>query len=302
MTIIQTNCTHLDASHFEYSPTIDSFEYEPEKVFSNFTSQEVTLQPKIARQYQAATAFHPHHIPTSKLIPKNIKPTIMSLMAQKLQTGQTPNNINTYPQRSLNQLSQQALSQKKQLQSLDEYHIDTDFLTDKHLEKIIQKMDQETTAFLSKLSTFIQNVSTKYDDFTNNKTSSMQTLSTYPDLNVPVTISREQAIIQLKDINEKLFDHNDNKPLSIYISAMKAIIPYLDALEDATIIESINFLDKNQHRTTLWDLVFWIQYAQTIKVDTIHPTIKNSEVNQIPITTRIQTLIKKSELKTETKK
>lgn len=278
--IIMTTFTTKDAlqgleSTFKYNPTTESFEYQP--------SVKTDIKIQDDQTNQAIQSFIPsiqklRSINESMIGFKSLSP------AHKL--------IMNHLQKEFN--NRDFANQQITLRSFDEFHIDTDFITDQNIQVFIKKFDSETEAVQSKLSDLWTEISAKYDTSVNK---TQQTNS--PDFNKPATINRDQAIMQLRTITEKVFDPNDKKTLSNYISEMKTTAQYLDTDKDSKIIESINFLQKNQHRTSIWDYTFWKNYAQTINPKDFHPIIQDSSITQIPLLTKINTLQNKVNVSTE---
>jgi len=273
--MIFTIFTKIDALHslestFEYNPTTESFEYQP-KAMIDIKEQGHQTNQAIQMFRPSIQKLRPMH--ESKTGFKSLSPSHQQIM----QHLQKEYNNRDFANRQIT------------LQSFDEFHIDTHFITDENIDNFIKKFNHETATVQSKLSDIWGELSNEYDESQHIKIS---------DFNKPVMMNREQAIIQLRTITENIFDPNDKQSLSTYLSEMKAVTQYLDQDKDAGIIQLIDFLQNNQHRNSIWDLPFWKDYAQTINQKDFHPITQDSAITKIPLLTKINTLQNKVDAST----
>lgn len=278
--MIITIFTKIDAlqaleSTFDYNPTTESFEYQP-NVTTDIKEQDHQTRQAIQSFIPSIQKMRPMH--QSAIASETLTPShqlIMKHLQQKY------NNHG-------------CIDNKIILRSFDEFHIDTHFITDENIDNFIKKFNSETELFQSKLSNLWTEISDTYDQFKNpGKKVQKNSEIKFTEMN------REQAILKLRTITENIFDPNDKQSLSTYLSEMKIATQYLDQDKDSTIIQSIDFLQKNQHRNSIWDLPFWKDYAQTINPKDFHPITQDSAITKIPLLTKINTLQNKIDVSTE---
>lgn len=167
---------------------------------------------------------------------------------------------------------------------------------DTEIQALHQKFKNETELFTAKLSEFLITLEDKFDELTlkilDKKTDESTRSKTKDSLDQQLT--RDQALIKIKNVVEKVFDPNDQRPLSVYLQEAIVLSQYLDRQTDKQIIEGLQFLQENQHKTSLvWDTIFWMQAIQEKKLNEI-PTKLN--LKQIPKEIVIAELVKKSKL------
>ena len=136
--------------------------------------------------------------------------------------------------------------QKFVLPSNDEFHINTEFLTDQDIQSFKNKFNNETDAFTAKLSNYWTLIKDSYDEITNNKKTTETKNNSAAIIAKPNIMDRETVITSIKNITEKVFDPNDQQPLSAYITNMKKLAESLDPQADKEIIDAIDFLQKTK--------------------------------------------------------
>lgn len=112
------------------------------------------------------------------------------------------------------------------------------------------------------------------------------------------TLSREEALENIKNTTTKLFDLNDPHHISVHLNTMKDLTQHLDTNKDKKTITAIHFLLENQHRSSiLADTYFW---AKAIKEKELNTSIPMTpEVAKKSKTEMLSTLRKKMLLKIE---
>lgn len=84
-------------------------------------------------------------------------------------------------------------------------------------------------------------------------------------------MSREQALHEMKQITEKIFDSHDHDLLGKHLAELQILCKYLDKEADAKTIAAIKFLSENQHKAGPLDFVFWIQAIKKYELETTIP-------------------------------
>lgn len=202
-------------------------------------------------------------------------------------------NFSSYQQVSYKN-TEQAIIAKKNSAQYESYSrfIQNRLDIEQKMKIFSKKFRYKTELFKQQLSEYWSLLEKKYDTYTHSKQLVDIIIGTHK---IPFpTVSPDQAIINIKNITEKIFDPTDLRPLSVYITEIKNLTAYLDPEKDKQIIDCINFLEKNQHRTSiLWDTAFWIQ---AIKERKLHEIPKKLNLKKFPKNLVISELTKKSNL------
>lgn len=73
------------------------------------------------------------------------------------------------------------------------------------------------------------------------------------------TISREDALQEIKTCTSKLFDETDTRPLKMHIEDIAQWKEYLDKEKDTAVLQIIDLLERNKHKTGIWSIPFWTE-------------------------------------------
>jgi len=175
--------------------------------------------------------------------------------------------------------------------------IDTQSDIEQKMQIFSKKFTYETEQFKLKLSECWSEIKKSYDEYIQDKL-----IATTPPVLDKSTLNptiikptRDQAVVNIKLVVDKIFDPEDERPLSVYIAEIKDLTQYLNPATDQQIIDGVRFLQENQHRTSfLWDTAFWIQAIQEKK---LHEIPNKLNLKPIPQETVIRELTKKSNIK-----
>jgi len=293
-----TVVTHTAKIASKYIPTMISSNSKTNQPLLNFQSNSVTIKPTFT---PSITTLNNKNIfsPTLYTNLNSINTDINKDIASKhpnLTTTTQP--INTSKQDKFEDVINTILTTKVTLPENNEYHIATDLLSDQNIESFKQKFSQETDVFINKLSEFWTIIKDAYDTLKNkldDKTIKSSTL-TPPAITPkqPQVINHEKVISDIKNVTEKIFDPNDLKPLSVYLQEMRLLASFLDQDKDKIIIQAIEFLQENQHRTSLWDIPFW---QSAIKEKNLKSIPYSRIIHEKPNNTLLYEFMKKVNLK-----
>lgn len=167
---------------------------------------------------------------------------------------------------------------------------------DTNMQVLQTKFKNETEFFAVKLSEILTTLEETFNEVTlkilEQKTDEPRARTTKHLHHQQLT--REQALIEIKNVVEKIFDPNDQRPLSVYLQEANSFSQYLDTQTDKQIIEGLTFLQEHQHRKSLlWDTLFWMQAIQERKLNEIPAKLN---LKKFPKEIVIAELTKKSNL------
>ncbi len=82
----------------------------------------------------------------------------------------------------------------------------------------------------------------------------------------------EQDIIQaIQEKTKLIFDDNDQLHISIHLQEIKKLTQLLDPIKHKKIIDAVNFLIENQHKSRMRDIVFWVKATEEQKFHEVLP-------------------------------
>jgi hypothetical protein len=110
-------------------------------------------------------------------------------------------------------------------------------------------------------------------------------------------LSRDETLEAMKIITTKLFDPTDLDSLSMHLLALKALCQHLDPETDKKTIDGIHFLLANQHRSSSFDTIFWMQAINKYELTTVIPTTQEIANKKGP--EKLAVLRKKMTLQTQ---
>lgn len=162
------------------------------------------------------------------------------------------------------------------------------------IDNFSKKFSQETKVFTLKLIEFWNSIENNYIDYIKKNSTTISQVPCDEKKEIETKQSREEIINSIKKITEKIFDPLDQRPLSTYIADIKKLTDLLDPQEDKKIIDGINFLQKNQHRTNIFfDTPFWVN---AIQEQELHKIPTSSHITTLPKMTLLNELQKKANL------
>jgi len=246
---------------------------------------------KIAIKYAQIIAINTAYKNSINTPPNIINPINTDQLSYPLQT-KTISPIHDYIKNSIITSNDNLLTEILNFQSINEYIISDNILTEKDIEFFKNKFHNETEIFIKKLSNFWTLFKNKYDEITthHHETDKIERVSISAN---QINISRDEAFTSIEKITEQIFDPQDHRPLSTYIAEIKNLSTYLDPIQDKIIIDAIDFLYQNQHKNSIWDTLFWKNAVQEKKLNQIP---KSSKLKPIPATTMISTAMNKAKL------
>lgn len=105
--------------------------------------------------------------------------------------------------------------------------------------------------------------------------------------------NREKALEAIKDLTSQIFDPHDPKHILEHLKKMKHLTKHLDSVKDKKIINAINFLYDNHHRSSssVVDTLFWINAVHKYELDRVIPM--TDQVANKPKTEKLLILHKK---------
>jgi hypothetical protein len=84
-------------------------------------------------------------------------------------------------------------------------------------------------------------------------------------------VSEEEILKTIRAITRLIFDDNDQQHISIHLEAMKKLTKDLDPIKHKKIIDVINFLIENQHKSRIRDIMFWVNATKEQKFHEVLP-------------------------------
>ena len=206
---------------------------------------------------------------------------------------------NKLPLKPAQEIAHPQILEKNNPQSHHEILMSDVLTTEQKMEYFNQKFKDETEEFKFKLSEYWIALETAYNEYVHNQDEKIElpvdAEKPAIDNKIMMQINREKVLENIKIVTEKVFDPLDQRPLFVYIAEIKDLSKNLDPEVDGQIIDAINFLYENQHRSSiLWDTAFWIQ---AIREKKLHEIPKKLNIKPFPKETILSELSKKSNIK-----
>lgn len=264
----------------------------------------VTVLPFITISLYSSAAASASYV-AARAAAKHISPIISSIDTHTAKTNvplQQTNVIDTLPYKFIQKPSDSISSAYRTKKNIEQQNslnrsIDTQSDIEQKMQNFSKKFTYETEQFKLKLFEYWSEIKKSHDEYMQEKMPLNNNDKLYKSSknSVAIELTRDQAIIRIKDITEQIFDPNDQRPLSAYLQEACLLTQYLNPETDKQIIDGLKFLQDNQHRTSfLWDTGFWMHAIQEKKLNEIP---KKLNLKQFSQETVIRELTKKSNIK-----